>query len=154
MASRFMHTPSPCGHDSRRYNSKRRMSNFGYYEPPVVDDTLSLILPLFSRMYSRLVAVAGKTWELWSPNSVIDAYYPGIRAPGYKVAMIEDMTKRRFDGHLGRFDPTKAPQHYDPRQPWLLFVRRRRVDRPKIEHVPLVVAWVSSPPKGKAMDLG
>ena len=98
------------------------MSNFGYFKPPVADDTLSLILPPFSRMYSRLVAVSGKTWELWSPNSVIDVYYPGIRAPGYKVAMAEDMTKRRLDGHLGRFDPTKSPQHYDPLQPWLPFI--------------------------------
>ena len=132
------HTKALTGHDSRRYNTRRRRKScFGYFEPPVVDDTLSFLLPPFSRVHSRTVVMKGKTWETWSPNSLIDAFYPGIRAPGYNVAMEADPTKRRFDGHLGRFDPTKSPQHYDPRYPWLAFVRRDRASTSKIEHTPL-----------------
>ena len=154
MATRFTHTKSPTGHDSRQYSTRRRKSCFGYFEPPVVDDTLSFLLPPFSRVHSRTVAMKGKTWEAWSPNSLVDAFYPGIRAPGYNVAMEVDPTKRRFDGHLGRFDPTKSPQHYDPRQPWLALVRRERASPTKIEHTPLWTAWVSLPPRGGIKDLG
>ena len=105
-----MHTPASDDHDSRLYDSRRRRSNFGYFEPPVVDDTLSLALPPFARVHSRIVSMNGKTWILWFPNSILDAFYPGIRSPGYEVVMEKERTKRRFDGHLGRFDPTKSPQ--------------------------------------------
>ena len=67
--------------------------------------------------------------------------------------MEKDRTKRRFDGHLGRFDPTKSPQHYDPQQPWLTLLRRER-KATKIEYIPLVIAWVSLPPQGGVKDLG
>ena len=96
-----MHTPSANGHDSRCYDTKRRKSISGYFKPPVVDNILSLILLPFSQVHRRIVTMLGKTWQIWSPNSVIDVYYPGIRAPGYKVIMAEDKIQRRFDGHLG-----------------------------------------------------
>ena len=154
MAMHFTHTKTSTGHDSRQYSTRRRKSCFGYFEPPVVDDTLSFLLPPFSRVHSRTVVMKGETWEVWSPNSLVDAFYPGIRAPGYKVAMEVDPTKRRFDGHLGCFDPTKSPQHYDPRQPWLALVRRERASPSKIKHTPLWTAWVSLPPQRRIIDLG
>ena len=119
-----------------------------------MDDTLSLALPPFARVHSRIVSMNGKTWILWSPNSILDAFYPGICSPGYEVVMEKEWTKRRFDGHLGRFDPTKSPQHYDPQQPWLTLLRRERKALTKIEYIPLVIAWVSLPRQGKDMDLG
>ncbi|EDR02993.1 uncharacterized protein LACBIDRAFT_331931 [Laccaria bicolor S238N-H82] len=142
MGTRFTHTPAPNGYDARIYDTTRRKSISGYFELPVVDNTLPLILPPFSRVHSRLVTMSGKTWLIWSPNSRIDAYYPGIRAPGHEVVMEEDKTKRRFDGHLGRFDPTKSPQHYDPLQPWLPFVRRDRMALDEVENTSLAIAWL------------
>ena len=154
MGHLFTHTPASDDHNSRLYDSRRRRSNFGYFEPPVVDDTLLLALPPFARVHSRIVSMNGKTWILWSPNSIIDVFYPGIRSPGYEVVMEKEWMKRRFDGHLGRFDPTKSPQHYDPQQPWLALLRRERKALTKIEYIPLVIAWVSLPRQGKDMDLG
>ena len=68
--------------------------------------------------------------------------------------MAEDKIQRRFDGHLGRFDPTKNPQHYDPQLPWLPFVRRERITPFTIESAPLAIAWVSSSPRNGMEDLG
>lgn len=93
MATRFTHAKASTGHDSRRFATRRRKSCFGYFETPVVDDTLSFLLPPFSRVHSRVVVMKGKTWEAWSPNSTVNVFYPGIRAPGYRVAMEADQTK-------------------------------------------------------------
>ena len=137
-----------------QFPTRRRKSYFGYFETPVVDDTLSFLLPPFSRVHSHVVMMKGKTWEAWSPNSTVNTFYPGIRAPGYRVVMEADQTKQHFDGHLGRFDLTRLPQHYDPHQLWLAFMRRDRASTSKIEHTPLWVAWVSLPIQGRDIDLG
>ena len=150
----FVHHPADRGYDSRQYDSKRRSNTFGYYQPPAVNDTLTFTLPPFSRMIDRLVSMGSKTWQLWSPNSTLHAFYPGVRAPKFEVTMEESREKRRFDGHLGRFDYTKSPQHYDPRRPWLGFIRRDKATSSKIEHVPLFLAWDSHLLTKEAGDLG
>ena len=150
----FIHRPTDAGFDSRRYATKRRYSNFGYYDMPAVNDAMTFMLPPFQTLHSRLVRVGPKLWQLWSPNSPLNAFYPGIRAPGYEVKMEDDEEKRRFDGHLGRFDPTRSPQHFDARHPWLGFVRRDRTTSSRVEHIPSFLAWESLPPHNNSHDLG
>ena len=105
----FIHRPTDAGFDSRRYATKRRYSNFGYYDMPAVNDAMTFMLPPFQNLHSRLVKVGPKLWQLWSPNSPLNVFYPGIRAPGFEVKMENDEEKRRFNGHLGQFDPTRSP---------------------------------------------
>lgn len=150
----FAHRLTDEGFDSRRYVIKRRSSTFGYHDTPAVNDAMSFTLPPFPNMYSRIVSFGSKTWELWSPNSALEAFYPGVRDPGFEVKMEREEKNRRFDGHLGRFDYTKWPQYYDSRRPWIGFIRRDRASSSRVEHIPLYLAWESLPPSNGSYDLG
>ena len=150
----FIHRPTNSGFDSRRYATRRWYLNFRYYDMPAVNDAMTFMLPPFQNLHSRLVKVGPKLWQLWSPNSPLNAFYPRIRAPGFKVKMENDEEKRRFDGHLGRFDPTRSLQHFDARRPWQGFVRRDRTTSSRVEHIPSFLAWESLPPHNGSHDLG
>jgi hypothetical protein len=50
-----------------------------------------------------------------------------------------DPQQRRFDGHLGRFDPTVSPQHYLPSRPWLAFISLPDLDF--VDSVPIYRVW-------------
>ena len=121
---------------------------------PAVNDAMTFVLPLFQTLHSRLVRVGPKLWQLWSPNSPLNVFYPRIRTPGYKVKMEDDKEKRRFDGHLGRFDPTRSPQHFNARRLWLGFVHRDHTTSSRVEHIPSFLAWESLPPHNNSRDLG
>ncbi|KDQ26075.1 hypothetical protein PLEOSDRAFT_160672 [Pleurotus ostreatus PC15] len=110
--------------DSRRFLSPRLMPNAGYADDPGPIPFLSkLIIPGDYPKVARDVTIAGRRFEIWSPNSRRLPFYPGIKAPGVDL---EDLAKgkKRYDGHLGPLDPTYHPQHYQPRRPYLPFVRR------------------------------
>ncbi|KAF7422736.1 hypothetical protein PC9H_010893 [Pleurotus ostreatus] len=110
--------------DSRRFLSPRLMPNAGYSDDPGPIPFLSkLIIPGDYPKVARDVTIAGRRFEIWSPNSRRLPFYPGIKAPGVDL---EDLAKgkRRYDGHLGPLDPTYHPQHYQPRRPYLPFIRR------------------------------
>ena len=121
---------------------------------PAVNDAMTFMLPPFQNLHSRLVKVGQKLWQLWSPNSPLNVFYPGICAPGFEFKMDNDEEKRRFDGHLGPFDPTRSPQHFDARRPWQGFVRRDRTTSSRVEHIPSFLAWESLPPHNGSHDLG
>ena len=150
----FIHHPTDSGFDSRRYAIRHRYSNLGYYNLLAVNDAMTFMLPPFQNLHSRLVKVGPKLWQLWLPNSPLNVFYPGIRVPGFEVKMENDEEKRRFDGHLGRFDPTRSPQHFDAHQPWQGFVRRDHTTSSRVEHIPSFLAWESLPPHNGSHDLG
>ncbi|KAF8193232.1 hypothetical protein K438DRAFT_1761939 [Mycena galopus ATCC 62051] len=54
--------------------------------------------------------------------------------------------ERRYDGHLGKFDPTVTPQYYDKKRPWLAFIpsasQLTAFDlSARAEFVPIIRAW-------------
>lgn len=110
--------------NSRRFLSPRLMPDAGYRDDPGPVPFLSkFIIPGDKPKVARDVTLAGRRFEIWSPNSRRLPFYPGIKAPGVDL---EDLAKgkKRYDGHLGPLDPTYHPQHYQSRRPYLPFVRR------------------------------
>jgi len=152
--SPFIHRPTDVGFDSHCYATKRRYSIFGYYDMPTVNDAMTFMLPPFPNLHTCLVTSGSKTWQLWSPNSSLKAFYPRIHAPGFEVRMEDKEERRRFDGHLGRFDPMKSLQHYDSHRLWLGFVHRDYTTSSQIEHILSFLAWESLPPHNGFHDLG
>jgi hypothetical protein len=110
--------------DTRCYLGPRLRSSFGYDHLSSIPTGLAFNLPNFTNCNSRDVAVNGRRWELWSPNSHIVAYHPGKMREDYFSRIDDNRKLRRFDGSLGRFDPTIAPQCFDSKRPWLGFIVR------------------------------
>jgi len=135
---------------SRRVFTTERLKSFaGYLAAPSIYDAMHFFLPSFRLKSSRVVKIDDRQWELWSPNSERSMFYPGRRS---KELDLEDPAGKglmRCDGHLGRFDPTVSPQHFDPEQPWLGFVRREGNDAHP-EYTSLIDVWqpVSLPNRG------
>ncbi|KDQ27173.1 hypothetical protein PLEOSDRAFT_158910 [Pleurotus ostreatus PC15] len=107
-----------------RFSAPRLLPEAGYYDDPGPIPFLSkLILSNDQPKSSGDVSIAGRRFELWSPNSRRLPFYPGIKTPGVDL---EDLARgrKRYDGHLGPLDPTYHPQHYQPSRPYLPFIRR------------------------------
>ncbi|KAF9524136.1 hypothetical protein CPB83DRAFT_639624 [Crepidotus variabilis] len=100
---------------------ERLYSYSGYDYPPAVQSAMVPRLPPFFVRSSRIVATHEHILELWSPNSTTTPFYPG----GYdRTAPPETPPIKRADGHLGRFDATISPQHFNSSSPWMPFIRR------------------------------
>ncbi|KAJ7903117.1 hypothetical protein B0H13DRAFT_2335280 [Mycena leptocephala] len=108
--------------DTRVYSTTRLRSFHGYEETLFVDDGFAWKMPIGDRYYGREVEAGGRRYELWSQNSLQDPYYPGYRPRSGDLKAGNSSEQRRYDGQLGRFDPTISPQYYDPRRPWLGFI--------------------------------
>lgn len=110
--------------DPRQYTTTRLRSNHGYDDPPIVDDSLPSALPLLTQRTGRLVQFGRELCEIWSPNSAIHPYLPGVVPKGFDFSIPDDPRHRRYDGHLGRFDYTVIPQMFSGDRPWRGFIRR------------------------------
>ncbi|PPQ97625.1 hypothetical protein CVT26_002548 [Gymnopilus dilepis] len=119
---------------------ERLCSYSGYSALPTAFGAMRFYLPKFTVASRRAVQTKDKFWELWSPNSSRFEFYPGLSDPSIDLEQLPEHL-RRSDGHLGRFDPTVAPQHYDPKRPWLGFIRRtsRGLNRPEFR--PFLSVW-------------
>lgn len=113
---------------SRVFVAERLKSFAGYLAMPSIYDAMHFFLPPFCVRSLRLVKINDRRWELWSPNSERLEFYPGLRSMELDLENPMDKGLMRCDGHLGRFDPTVSPQHFDPAQPWLGFIRREGKD--------------------------
>ncbi|KAJ7924662.1 hypothetical protein B0H13DRAFT_2315174 [Mycena leptocephala] len=137
-------------HDTRVYSTPRLKSFHGYEDPPLVDDGFQWKLPAGDRYYGREVEFGGRRYELWSRNSLQDPYFPGYRPRATSLQQGHSLEQRRYDGQLGRFDPTISPQTYDPRRPWLGFMtvpfHPAYSDSPENERV--MDVWISEPDSG------
>lgn len=115
----------------------------GYLTTPSTFDAMVFYLPKFSVTAHRFVQIRDRLWELWSPNSREHAYYPGIRNDTLSLGSDLPMELRRSDGHLGRFDYTVSPQHFDDQKPWLGFIRKWSSDT-RAENAQFFNVWVPS----------
>ncbi|KAF8185101.1 hypothetical protein K438DRAFT_1766198 [Mycena galopus ATCC 62051] len=138
------------------YSGRRLLSSQGYAYPPLIDDAFTLRLPEPGTNFGREVRTSSdghaRRFELWSPNSVQLPYYPGVRSSVLDLRLSDSLEQRRYDGQLGRFDPTLAPQYYDRRHPW-----RGMLAAPtsitafdlstRAEYVPIIRVWEVSDEK-------
>ncbi|KAJ6482265.1 hypothetical protein C8R47DRAFT_1217923 [Mycena vitilis] len=108
--------------DTRVFSTTRLRSFHGYSDVPVLDPWFEWKLPKGIRYYGREILSEGHRYEAWSCNSLRDAFYPGLRHESVALVKQPVMKQCRYDGHLGRFDPTINPQPYDAQRPWLGFI--------------------------------
>jgi hypothetical protein len=112
--------------DRQWYTVERLASDSGYLDQPAVDDGFLFLLPRFYRYSGRIVATKYGRWEIWSPNSVLSPFYPGVRNNdgSERAELVSERVGRRYDGHLGRYDFTVHPQAFDPLRPWRGYILR------------------------------
>ncbi|KAF8210238.1 hypothetical protein K438DRAFT_1959517 [Mycena galopus ATCC 62051] len=136
--------------ETQLYSGKRLLSFQGYAYPPLVDDAFSWKLPDSGSHFGREVRTIDdgleRRFELWSPNSVQLPYYPGIRSNVLDLRLSTTLEQRRYDGHLGKFDPTVTPQYYNRKRLWLAFIASTSnllaFDwSARAEYVPIIRAW-------------
>ncbi|KAJ8694531.1 hypothetical protein PTI98_007195 [Pleurotus ostreatus] len=110
----------PWASSSRPVHADRLRCGAGLEQSPVWTDPVTFRFPTPPANYTyagRLVVTEYAHAEIWSPNSTFLDFYPG-RAPPKSE---HNTPSPRYDGTLGRFDPTIFPQAYDPDMPWLAF---------------------------------
>jgi hypothetical protein len=129
-------------------------SDSGYFDWPAVDDSFLFLLPHLYHYLSRIVATKYGRWEIWSPNSVLSTFYPGVHNnDGNKgVELAIERAGRWYDGHLGHFDFTVHPQVFDPLWPWCGYILRpsegRQMVASRPEYYSLLDIWQSLPTQG------
>lgn len=126
-----------------RFLSTRLKAFTGYMDVPTTYDAMEFYLPPFSVRAHRVVHIRDRLWELWSPNATQHAYYPGVRDETTFTETDVSTELRRQDGHLGRFDHTVSAQYFDPRRPWLGFIRKWTRDK-RPENILFRTVWMPS----------
>ena len=117
MTGRPNHVPGPNNHDTRRYHPQRLPSFAGYERLPLLPPPPTYKLP--SSVHHRHVAMNGRLWEITSPNSLLDAFCPGLRPTNLNLRVdYFSEENRRYDGHMGPFDPTRNAQLCYPGKEW------------------------------------
>ncbi|KAF8134664.1 hypothetical protein K438DRAFT_1787192 [Mycena galopus ATCC 62051] len=105
-------------------------------------DTLGFQLPTICAYHSRLVCVGGRSYLIWSPNSLQDPFYPGVFPPLDPVPRAADRAQRRYNGYSGPADFRRAPQAYRASKPWLGFITRKtQCLNSDVEYVAAYSVW-------------
>ncbi|THV04116.1 hypothetical protein K435DRAFT_851298 [Dendrothele bispora CBS 962.96] len=137
--------------DTRRFRLDRLGLLSGWKTPPTVISGLDFYLPQTNLYTGRVVKFTEEDLldeettklELYSRNSKQFPFYPGLST----VPIFEIPYRRRVDGSVGRFDPTKNPQQFNKSRPYYPFILRSQtaVNTPrKPEDVPAFLVWESS----------
>ncbi|KAJ7707941.1 hypothetical protein B0H16DRAFT_1746386 [Mycena metata] len=141
-------------YDSRKFSTSRVRSAHGYEEDPVIDDGLTFRLPRFDEHHSRIIERRGVKWMIWSPNSRQDPFYPGAYIHQQSLPLPAEKEQLRTDGHGGRWDYTRSPQHYSNVRPWLGFIVRPGFQEPfDVEYDEVISVWESMSPEGGKIPL-
>ncbi|KAJ7145042.1 hypothetical protein C8R46DRAFT_1232425 [Mycena filopes] len=105
--------------------------------------------PLFS---SRFVRSYGRVFELWSPNSSIPAYLPGLPAASPLLFIASAPPQRRYDGHTGKHDCLHVPQYSQEATRYWAYMRRASSVQPEDwnadAYLPFVGQWVDEGRRG------
>jgi hypothetical protein len=114
---------STIAHDTHRFHRACGETMMGWKDWPIVESSLSFVLPPSNVYLSRLMFFRSylddedekMTLELYSRNSLHTPFFPG--------SIQEDhLLVKRLDGSLGRFDHTLNPQYFNPNRPYLVFL--------------------------------
>lgn len=80
-------------HDTRKSSTARLLSLDGYHHDPVVDDTLPSGLPRLTRRTGRLIQLGHRAaCEIWSPNSAVHPYLPGVVPTGFDFPFLTTLS--------------------------------------------------------------
>ena len=130
MSGRLRHIPGVDGNDTRRYFPRRNPSFAGYEQIPRIPPPPKYELP--TPVHSRYIATQGRLWEAWSPNSLQNAFCPGTRPSNLNLGVTYLAEQdRRYDGHMGPFDPTRNAQLSFPGREWRPFVITPAAGQPR-----------------------
>jgi hypothetical protein len=133
--------------NTRRFTRARLPSLYGYEAMPHAINGLGYRLPHSVLYTGRLIRIASRAWEVWSPNSKRAPFYPGKASADYDQRILGGPEERRTDGHLGRFDHTVSPQESGPI--WWSFIMRRIPGVGLIHQFPkfdkVYAKWVDEP---------
>ncbi|KAJ7066824.1 hypothetical protein B0H15DRAFT_807576 [Mycena belliarum] len=134
--------PHYTGTDSRVYSTARLVSHHGFDEPPTVDDGMLFRLLQIHSYHSRVVALNGQRWMIWSANSQQDPFYPGSRTTYGVLFRDSELSQRRYDGRGGQWDHTRVPQAHSAIRPWLGFILRNvQEGNQNVEYTPVYSVW-------------
>ena len=153
MSGRLGHIPGLNNHDTRCYFPRRNPSFAGYEQIPQIPPPPTYELP--SSVHSRYVAAQGRLWEVTSPNSLQNVFCPGKRPSNLNlnVNYLKEYY-RRYDGHLGPFDPTKNTQLSFTEKPWRALIISPAAGQPRNspEYESILNCWKSD--EHPAFDTG
>ncbi|KAF8075205.1 hypothetical protein FPV67DRAFT_1665935 [Lyophyllum atratum] len=126
--------------DSRKFSTARLPSYAGYEDQPVIDHRFPfhrVEAPRFDQLCGRIVHTRpyAPRYLLWSFNSRQTPFFPGTSAEVVSLRPDDEVSHRRFDGHLGRFDPTVSPQYLSEKV-WRGFILRPTIGFAKRETLP------------------
>ncbi|KAJ7898781.1 hypothetical protein B0H13DRAFT_804404 [Mycena leptocephala] len=134
------------------YTSTSLLASFhGYGSPPIDIGQPYALPPNLIRRHSRTVVVNERCFEIWSPNSKQDPYFPGPLAQVDEWgSSLRPVSEGRWDGQLGPCDPTISPQYYNSWEPWQAFIARKlpdlysTTDDPDITFRPVYDVWCTT----------
>ncbi|KAF7293554.1 hypothetical protein MIND_01133900 [Mycena indigotica] len=126
-----------------------RLEPFAGFESSSAGLNVQLEEPFNQRVASRrYVKLADEYFELWSPNSTMKEFLPGLPHSTYHLRMDTNPDYRRFDGSWGRFDYTQSPQYIGSNPPYIPYIRRAHTlktnDSLYIVYAPLMDFWEKS----------
>ena len=97
----------------------------------------------------------GRLWEITSPNSLLDAFCPGLRPTNLNLHVdYFEEENRRYDGHMGPFDAMRNPQLCVPGKEWRPLIISPAAGNPRDspEYESILNCWKSDGPS--AFDMG
>ncbi|KAJ7253203.1 hypothetical protein C8J57DRAFT_1519499 [Mycena rebaudengoi] len=110
---------------TRRYAHPRRPCSYGYSRWPALRSFMTFDLR-WPCVQTRIVQNEHETVEIWSPNCRRVVFVAGLRDPAFSLTTPSNLTDRRYDAHLGRFDYSCSAQYWDRDSPWWPYMRRVR----------------------------
>lgn len=144
MTGRPTHTLGAGSNDTRRYSPRRIPSFSGYDHIPLLPPPPTYSLP--QPVHRRFIAMNNRLWEVSSPNSLHNAYCPGLRPSNLNLRVDYFRGEhRRYDGHMGPFDPMCNAQVSPPGKEWRALIITPAAGNPRDspEHESVLNCWKS-----------
>ncbi|KAJ7159502.1 hypothetical protein C8R46DRAFT_1224094 [Mycena filopes] len=137
---------------SQFYAHGRLQCLAGYREIPSIAGHMTFMLRQFPLFSSRFVRAYGRVFELWSPNSAIPAYLPGLPAASPLLLGAPAPLQRRYDGHTGKHDCLHVPQYSQEATRYWAYMRRassvQSGDWNAEAYLPFIEQWVDEGRRG------
>jgi hypothetical protein len=129
-----------------QYGHQRLACTAGYFDVPNIRTEMTFELRQLPRISSRIVKLEGRTFELWSPNSIQKPFLPGERRADFLPRIPTILTERCYDSHTGKHDCLHFPQYLHSEVAHWPFMRRamevKKDDLAAAAFAPLMDHWV------------